>query len=304
MIDDNQIQYFNTFGFLILRNLFTASELETIRAEFEHRSQIASSYDPFDGTKKHNMLMMDDETPFLSSLMEDDRFAGTAERLFGEVIGAFVDGDRHVGDSVWHYDAGGYDAGGVKFATYLQPLRADSGALRVIPGSHQRLWHDELNELEPTGPRWSREAATPAEKALAVAAIDKIPAYVCETDPGDVIAFDLRTFHASSGGDHDRHMCSITFYIYPRTPEEIELMVPQARGWMRERDNTKQPWNPKSLVDSWACDLKDCPRRKLWFERMQHFSKLREGQNGVRAVAVNGKLKIVPVEATHEIEIR
>ena len=33
----------------------------------------------------------------------------------------------------WHYDAGGYDVYGIKFAIYLDPVRADSGALRVIP---------------------------------------------------------------------------------------------------------------------------------------------------------------------------
>ena len=161
--------------------------------------------------------------------------------MFGEVIGSGVDADRYTADSAWHYDAGGADAQGVKFAFYLQPVRADTGALRVIPGSHRREWFDELYEYEPIGPRWTRAAASPEETQLAMDGIDAIPAYACESDPGDVVAFDLRIYHASLGGSNDRHMCSLVYYKYPSTPEELELITLNVKGHMAR---ARQCWRP------------------------------------------------------------
>jgi hypothetical protein len=42
-----------------------------------------------------------------------------------------------------------------------------------------------------------------------------IPGYVADTAPGDVIAFDLHTWHGSTGG-HDRLAWTI---VYQRCPE-------------------------------------------------------------------------------------
>ena len=36
MLTEQQVNHFNTFGFLIFRQLFTPEEVETINAEFEH----------------------------------------------------------------------------------------------------------------------------------------------------------------------------------------------------------------------------------------------------------------------------
>ncbi len=296
MIDDRQVEYFKAFGFLVLRNLFSADEVRTIRSEFDYRAEIASGYEPYDGTKVCNMVMMGNDTPFFASLLEDDRFLQIAQKLYGDVTGDVVTADRRMGDTVWHHDAGGYDEAGVRFAFYPQPLTAQTGALRLLGGSHLQPWHNQLDEMEPIGAKWYRHSATEQEKALANATIDKIPAYVCETEPGDVIACDLRTFHASCGGNTDRHMCSLMYFKYPQTPAEIELTISQAKGWTSEKKRLADPWNPALLRSCWEEDLDRHPLRKLWIERMQHFSQMPEGQNGVRAVAVNGKLRIVAVE--------
>ena len=294
MLTAEQVRFFDTFGFVVLRDVFSADELKTIRREFDHRAAVASSYEPFDGTTRHNMRMKGADTPFFASLLEDPRFAEAAEQMFGEVIGSSVDADRYTADSAWHYDAGGADAQGVKFAFYLQPVRADTGALRVIPGSHRREWFDELYEYEPIGPRWTRAAASPEETQLAMDGIDAIPAYACESDPGDVVAFDLRIYHASLGGSNDRHMCSLVYYKYPSTPEELELITLNVKGHMARRDNAGDPWNPPSVDEDWMANRQGSPRRKLWIDRLHELNKMPTGQNGVKAVAVNGKWKLVP----------
>ena len=294
MLTAEQVRFFHTFGFVVLRDVFTADELKTIRREFDYRAAVASSYEPFDGTKRHNMTMMGDDTPFFASLLEDPRFADAAEQMFGEIIPFNIDADRYTTDSTWHYDAGGYDGYGVKFAFYLQSVRADTGALRVIPGSHKREWADELYEYEPIGPKWTRAAASPEETQLAIDAIDTIPAYACESDPGDVVAFDLRIYHASLGGSRDRHMCSLVYYPYPSTPEEFELITLNVKGRMTRRDNAGDPWNPPFVGGDWMANRQGSRRRKLWIDRLWELNEMPTGQNGIKAIAVNGKMKLVP----------
>ena len=124
-------------------------------------------------------------TPFTASLFEDDRLAGVGEQLFGRLICANPLLHHYAGYTVWHYDAGGYEAYGIKFAIYLDPVRADTGALRLIPGSHLRPFHDRVAAVDPIGPRFSRAAATPQERQAALAGIGAVPCVVCDSDPGD-----------------------------------------------------------------------------------------------------------------------
>jgi len=203
-----------------------------------------------------------------------------------------VDADRYVTDSAWHYDAGGWDATGVKFAFYLQPVRAYSGALRVIPGAHKREWFDELYHQEPLGPKWTRQAASPEDKKLAMDAIDTIPGYACESNPGDVVAFDLRMYHSSYGGSRDRHMCSVVYYADPSSPEELELIRMNAIGLMNPRES--DPWNPPSMRKEWLANPQGSPRRQGWIDRLRELSEMPEGQNGMKVIAENGKMKLVP----------
>ena len=65
MLTAEQVAYFKTFGFVIFRNVFTAHELDTIQTEFDHRAAVATSYEPFDGTKYHTMIMMGRTRPSL-----------------------------------------------------------------------------------------------------------------------------------------------------------------------------------------------------------------------------------------------
>ena len=297
MLTERQNIFYDMFGFLVMKNVFSLNELATIQAEFDHRAKIASSYEPFDGTKRHALMMMGDDTPFFASLLEDPRFADTAEKLYGEVIGFVADANRYVGDTIWHFDTGGLrgEGYGVKFAFYLEPVRANTGALRVIPGSHRQPWHAALSQLKPIGPRWTRLAATPAESKLAKDGIDDIPCHVCESDPGDVVAFDTRLFHASLGGSNDRHMCTVCYYKYPETQEDLEVTILNAKGAISHRDNSADPWNPPAMDADWIANRVDNAKRQRWIEQIQALGNMPLEQNGLTTVAENGKWKLMPV---------
>ena len=294
MLTLQQLDHFNTFGFIIMREVFSGDEIKTIQGEFDLRAASASGYEPFDGTKPHGFNMMGDDTPFFASLMEDPRFVEAAEGMFGDVIGYIAAANRYVTNTSWHYDSGCYEGYGVKFAMYLQPVRADTGALRVIPGSHKRPWFDELDERPPLRYAWARQDFARAEVPEV---IDSIPGFACESDPGDVIAFDERLWHASLGGSNDRQQCDLVYMNYPETPQEVASTITHAKGFWTERDNSAEPWNPKrSAPDEWIENRGRDPRRERWIQSLREFANMAEGANGFKTVAIEGKMKVVPVD--------
>src|SRR5262249_35930230 len=56
--------------------------------------------------------------------------------LGGPVLPTRAKGVLYGGDTPWHADSA-FAVASVGFAAYLEPLRAETGALRVLPGSHR-----------------------------------------------------------------------------------------------------------------------------------------------------------------------
>ena len=139
IITEEQVRFFETFGFLVRKNVFTADEVARYTEEMNRRAEESHHLVPFvpdeigQGGRQHSLLVP--STPFLTALMEDERLAGAAEDMVGEIawIGAYA--HQFVGHSVWHFDGGCREWDGVNNLIYTQPVRADSGALRVLPGS-------------------------------------------------------------------------------------------------------------------------------------------------------------------------
>jgi hypothetical protein len=253
MLTDEQLEHRRSFGVVIIPGLFDADELNALHDDFYAAARRAEKLTPFDGSKRHWIVAMGDDTPFISSLLEDPRFRGAAAQMFGDdVIGLSSAVSRYVGSTYWHPDTCNIKQYGVKFAYYLQPVRADSGALRVLPGSHRNPWHDEIRELR------ARDV---------LGEIEKVPAFVCEADPGDVVAFDLRAWHASWGGSDDRSLCDVVYYANPSTDEELE-----ATRWQLDdldQDYPDTPWNESGVIPAaWRVSASTHPKRKEWLDRI------------------------------------
>ncbi len=255
MLTEQQITDFHTFGFLIFRKLFSPEELETINAEFDYAMDASYRHAPFDGTCRHWVTMVGAETPFFASLLEDPRICTVAEKLYGEdVIGAVSDANRYVRESNWHRDTGNRHQYGVKFAYYLQPVGAESGALRVIPGSHKHPISDELGQYF----------------SQSTLGIQDVPAYVCESEPGDVVAFDLRCYHASWGGSNDRRMCTVVYYNNPKSHDEEEATRVQVAGFATSGTPAgfNRPNDP-FYDPSWIANSERSVKRQRWLDRMR-----------------------------------
>ena len=253
MLTEQQVRHFETFGFVVMRQVFTAAELETLNGEFIRELEAAYGHAPFDGSKRHWKMMLGPDTPFFAGLPEDERFCVVAEQLYGEdVIAIGSDANRYVGDTRWHPDTGSIHQYGVKFAYYLQPVGSESGALRLIPGSHREPLHGTLREKM-------------AEMDLD---IDRVPAHVCTAEPGDVVAFDLRCWHASCGGGEDRRMCTLVYYNNPKNAEEEQTTAAQIVGNINVLESFGLPKQP-FYHPHWWSNPDDNPRRRRWIERLE-----------------------------------
>ena len=258
MLTTEQYNHFQAFGFIILRQLFTPDEVAALDDEFERGLDAAFPDDPFDGTKHQGTILTGPDTPLFANLPEEPRLYEVAEQLYGEHCFPITsDANRYVGDTRWHPDHFidvKKDTYGVKFAHYLDPVDAETGALRVVPGSHRNPLYTNLRERIGAKEREIRE----------------VPSYVCKSEPGDIVAFDLRLWHASCGGATGRRMCTVCYYKHPDTPDE-EL------GMRWRADNCVQALAPKPFVNPhWAKNPEGNDKRHHWLQQLETWGFMAE----------------------------
>jgi hypothetical protein len=246
VLTTDQVDHFRTFGFVVLRS-YLADQAATLRAEVDAaiRDAYAATYHErvIDGISGHYLPMASRLTPVSASLVCDDgRFTDAAEQLLGgPVIPECPEGVLYFFEASWHSDDG-IGVRGVKFAAYFDKLTAGTGALRLVPGSH----HPEQSARLA---RYSKRRAAERDDATVAAYQVSFPGHVAETAPGDVIAFDLHTWHASIGG-RDRLAWSAVYQRCPETVDERERALRSVhdsfeqafRGFDRDRYPVWRDW--------------------------------------------------------------
>jgi len=264
MLTTAQADHFTTFGFAVLRGFLT-DRAAALRAETDAaiRDAYAATYDErvIDGISGHYLPMAARLTPVSASLVCDDpRFIDAAEQLLGgPVIPECPEGVLYFGEASWHADDG-IGVRGVKFAAYFDKLTEGNGALRLVPGSH----HPEQNTRLAAYRDRQLPLRTEAEAAGYNASI---PGYVAATLPGDVIAFDLHTWHASFGG-RDRLAWTAIYQRCPETAAERDRTLRSVHDGFEQAfrgfDRGRYPvWR------DWLDDAAAHPRREPVIARMR-----------------------------------
>ena len=213
IITDSEISFFKTFGYLSFPQLM-ADRIESIQDAFENVwSERGGGHNgkPHEGTARSCIVPFIDQSEELSSLLDDPRILAIAKTLLGDNFNYMgSDGNFYVGDTGWHSDGGHRleDPLHIKIAFYLDPLTRNSGALRVIPGSHLfgDLYADGLSQQ-----------VGKSQETWQVHGKD-VPAVVFETTPGDLVLFNHNTKHAAYGGGTRRRM--FTMNLCQRYPDE------------------------------------------------------------------------------------
>jgi phytanoyl-CoA dioxygenase PhyH len=263
MLTTEHVDHFRTFGFTVLRG-YLADRAGALRAEVDAaiRDAYSPTYDErvIDGISGHYLPMASRLTLVSTSLICDDpRLIDAAEQLLGgPVIPECPEGILYFAEAGWHTDDG-IGVRGLKFAVYFDELTAGNGALRLVPGSH----HPEQNARLAAYHDRHMLIRTNAETAQA-----SIPGYAADTAPGDVIAFDLHVWHASTGG-RDRLAWTAVYQRCPETGAEcdqtLRSMHDSFEQAFRRFDRTRYP-----LWRDWLADADAHPRRAIVVERMRN----------------------------------
>ncbi len=220
MITEEHVEYFRTFGFVVLRRQLVAETVERLSAEIDRafRDAFGKRFDerPDPGGISGHYLPLMSQALTPGSLELVEHLHPVARRLLGsEALPSPAEAILFFGEAPWHDDTGS-EVTAVKFAAYLEPLTAGTGALRVLPGSHLEPFRTAAREFE-------RRTTTQRRDEIPEA-VERLPGLSCETEPGDVIAFDPRLFHASVGG-RDRRQWTVSFYRDPVSPAEAESVA-------------------------------------------------------------------------------
>ena len=136
MLTPEQVAHFETFGFLVLRQLFTPEEAAIMKRESIEIFDEVRGSKPFTGTQWEQVQPFFERRPFMSKLADDDRIYNIGVDLLGpDFFLSTTEGSMHVGDTPWHGGPPPENAvRHVKIAFYLDPLTRETGCLRFIPG--------------------------------------------------------------------------------------------------------------------------------------------------------------------------
>ena len=218
-----QLNFFDTFGYLLIRQLFSPSEMEKIIEGFEWSIQNYGGGKNHDGKNRTTFPGPIEHTPEMCTILDHPSILGLIGGILGEDFNyAGGDGNYYSGNTNWHPDGNWGQLFAAKTAFYLDSLTWDTGAVRLIPGSHRpdhfirQEQIDVNNSLELFG-------IPPTEFPGSIAV---------ETDPGDIVIFNHDLYHASFGGDARRRMFTINCTRQAKTPEDLEMVYQHMKGLM------------------------------------------------------------------------
>ena len=169
MITSQQKAHFDTFGFLVVRQMFSPEEVAVITTAFEAAMLEDRGGRQFDGQKRQSISDWFRGRASVEFLASDERVHGPIEKLLGPgyEFQKGNDGNFYVGDTGWHADMGwdphipegrndpnridgpwkNHYVPSIKVAFYLDPVGKDTGCLRVIPGAHRSPYHEKFWSL-------------------------------------------------------------------------------------------------------------------------------------------------------------
>ena len=260
-LSEQQQQFFEDFGFLRLPGALKDDIgwiIEEFEAVFRDKGIVP------DPARRVCIVPFPDQREKLCSLLDHPIINGVAESLLGEdwnYVGG--DGNYYTGDTTWHTDGWHPQARYLKIAFYLDPVKRDSGALRVVPGS-QRVNPDGSGEFR---------RVPKSNEAYGIAGPD-VPAFALETTPGDLAVFNHNILHSAWGGNSCRRMFTLNLCAHATTSAQIQdledFVASGARFWI------DQPIGEKML-------------RTASPQRMKHLQQVIDHSHHLPALAAHAR---------------
>ncbi len=218
MLTQDQVNHFETFGFLILRQAFSPEEIRQIVGAADELWAEELRRDP--GATDLGIAPFIELRPSLAWLAEDDRLYTAMDQLLGSgFVWSGSEGNNGLSSAPahdWHADrptARELDYLRIKIMLYLSPMKKEEGALRVIPGSHRNPLHTELHPFQAVhGQENPTFFGLPGSE---------VPCYALETQPGDAAVFSQSLFHGVYGKVPNRRYIALKYAARPTTDAHL-----------------------------------------------------------------------------------
>ena len=244
MLTDDQIGFFHTFGFLIRRQLFSTQEMDSFTHEAEAFREQELGHRP-DESKFFHLTGIVEQRSAVRALLADDRLYIPLTQLLGDDFvwsGSECNSGVQSGtnDHHWHADRPGRQELSyprIKIMLYLDPMRVENGAFRVIPGSHRSPLHEDLEPFQG-----SHADSDPTYFGLRG---DEIPCQIMTTDPGDVVMFHHCLYHAVYAKSGRRRYIAFKFAAWPTRAEHIASHRKWQPGTLEPPEALRNSPNPR-----------------------------------------------------------
>jgi len=225
MISSNrQKSYFDTFGFLFIKNLFTQNEIEEMASASE---KIFELNEDIDKEGAQQIVPFIERSLELTKFIVDPRVYQIVANLLGKDF-LWVASEGNLTTKTyheWHPDRTGtqrqIEFKRLKVMFYLNPVTKDTGCLRVIPGSHHYNFHKELIKSIHTGSGVGHDSKISTFCGIPGSQLN---AYYVESNPGDVLFFNQSLWHSVYNAVPRRRYVSALFTEKPTHEEHIDSL--------------------------------------------------------------------------------
>lgn len=219
-LTEQQLRFFHRFGYLVVRGLLSPAETAEVTEAFERTMTDFANGLSHDGKRRTWTLGPIEHDQRLCRLLDHPGVLGLAGGVLGEDFNyACGDGSFYAGDTGWHPDGHHDTIFSCKLAFYLDPVTRDTGALRVLPGSHDPRHPLHLDVVDMR--------AEP--ERLGILPREVPGAEALESRPGDAVLFAHNLYHAAFGGGARRRMFTLNLTRRAETPDDHERL----RRWVR-----------------------------------------------------------------------
>jgi len=208
-LSEQQLNAFNLFGYLKLPSIL-ANEIAVISTAFDdaflrHAPEVVSWDHIVHANMPRKILpQIADKCPEIHSLLKDKKLTNIVTDILDEGY-QFIGSDANIYEcgTRWHTDIIGlpYNCKNVKLIFYLDPSKLNEDCFRVIPGSH---FHTD---------KFAKQLKQKIREPKINLGLDikSIPCQQVTTQPGDVVIFDARVWHAVDYAGKRRRAFSFLF---------------------------------------------------------------------------------------------
>ncbi len=231
-IQDDQVRFFQKEGYLVVKELLSADEVELLRSAAvadKALDEHAFSVKDGEGGAARLALWNHPGSSIYGMIARCETVVGAMERLLGEEVyhyhSKMIMKDARTGGAwTWHQDYGYWYHNGVlapnlaSISIAIDRATRANGCLQIVPRSHQ------LGRIEHT--LTGNQAG--ADMARVEKVLERLPVEYVELAPGDAVVFHSNMLHRSDANTTDKPRWSM-ICCYNAASNDPYLDEPHAR---------------------------------------------------------------------------